>query len=915
MRLRTVGLAAALSASLFQTSDAVVQPKGAEAPVVSAGRAPRMHRTTSWSRDAQLAALGLPGWTAIWDRDTDVPLRLWGSGVSAPGAMRDPQIAEAAARQFLIQHLRVLAPGSSAADFTVVANQLGGAGDVRSVGFQQTAGGVRVLGGTIGMSFKNDRLIMVGSTALPNVSVAAATTVLDRQRIATSAIGWLATDGYPVRVTSAAEGRVIVPIVRPRSAGGTGVTYHLAEQVTVESTTSDVGRWTVWLDASTASPIARKTTIHYASGRVLFDVPDRSPSGTRSAKVVARASHLVNGIATMSGADGTVTWADGIATVAPGLRGSLIAVTNKAGSLAMEMLQLADGGDLVWSKATEEFNDAQLSAFVFASTAKDYAKTYLNPTLPWLDETLSVTVNENNTCNAYSTGDDIHFYKARFSNDPVATGNCQNTARLADVVYHEFGHSLHANSIIDGVGMFDGALSEGMSDMLAAFITKDHGMGRGFFFGDAPLRDLDPASDKRWPDDVTGEVHDDGEIIGGTLWDLRKALVAKHGEEAGDVVGRKIFYGILQRASDIPSTYAEALVSDDDDGDLGNGTPNQCEINAAFGAHGLADPRITLGLGAPTREGMTISMTTNPPSSSSACPGPGVASAVVDWKVRGGEVAKLDLALTDSTYRIDLPKQPTGTVVLYSVTITLSDGAKITFPNNAADPFYEMYVGEVEPLWCADFETGGDEWLHGATPANRDEWQVGAPQGLGGDPKTAHGGSNVLGIDLDNDGVYRRSSALWAESPVIDLQGNTGNIRVQYYRWLGVEDGFFDTASVVANGTKVWGSYSSPEEPESPTNHIDKEWRFHDIDVSGQVADGKLTLRFELASDPGFSLSGWNIDDLCVVIAKPGPACEADDSCDEIADTGCCSIGGSPQGALALSVLTLGAVLRRRRRR
>jgi len=914
MRLRTVGLAAALSVSLFQTSDAVVQPRGAEAPVVSAGLSPRMHRTTSWSREAQLAALGLPGWTAIWDRDTDVPLRLWGPGVTVPGAMRDPQIAEVAARQFLAAHLHVLAPGSSAADFIVVANQLGGAGDVRSIGFAQTSGGVRVLGGTIGMSFKNDRLIMIGSTALPHVAVAQAPTVLDRQRIATSAIGWLGADGYAVRVTTAAAARVIVPIVRPRGTSGGNVAYHLAEQVTVESTSSDVGRWDVWLDASTASPIARKTTIHFASGRVLFDVPDRSPSGLRSPKAAPNVSHTVNGVVTMSGADGAVTWADGVASVAPGLRGSLIAITNKAGSLAMEMLQLADGGDLVWSKATEEFNDAQLSAFVFASTAKEYARTYLNPTLPWLAETLSVTVNENNTCNAYSTGDDIHFYKALQSQ--IAGGqSCQNTGRLADVVYHEFGHSLHANSIVDGVGMFDGALSEGMSDMLAAFITKDHGMGRGFFFGDAPLRDLDPETDKRWPEDTTGEVHDDGEIIAGAMWDLRKALVAKHGEDAGDVVGRKIYYGVLQRASDIPSTYAEALVSDDDDGDLGNGTPNQCEINAAFGAHGLADPRITLGLGTPTREGSMISMATNPPSGTSACPGPGVSSAVVDWKVRGGTVEKLDLALTGTSYSVELPKQPTGTVVQYSVTVTLSDGAKIKFPSNEADPFYEMYVGEVEPLWCADFETGGDEWLHGASPANRDEWQVGAPQGLGGDPKSAHGGANVLGIDLDNDGVYRRSVMSWAESPEIDLQGNTANVRIQYYRWLGIEDGFYDNATVLANGTKVWSNLASPAEPESATNHIDKEWRFHDIDVSEHVVDGKLKLRFELASDQGTNLAGWNVDDLCVVLAKPGPACEADDSCDEIVDTGCCSIGGSPQGALALSVLTLGAMLRRRRRR
>ena len=145
----------------------------------------------------------------------------------------------------------------------------------------------------------------------------------------------------------------------------------------------------------------------------------------------------------------------------------------------------------------------------------------------------------------------------------------------------------------------------------------------------------------------------------------------------------------------------------------------------------------------------------------------------------------------------------------------------------------------------------------------------------------------------------------------------TGGVRLQYHRWLGVEDGYFDSASVLANGTKVWTNYASASEPAGDSkHHIDKEWRFHDIDVTNSVLDGKLKLRFELASDRGFNLGGWTLDDVCVVIAKPGPECELDDSCDDegVLDNGCCSVGGSPEGALALSVLTAGVLFRRRRR-
>lgn len=921
MRLRTIGLAAALSASLFQTSDAVVRPRGAEDPMVTASEksAPRTHRLTTWSRQSQMDALGLRAWTAMFDRDTGVPLRMWGPGIPVFGAMANAAIAESAARDFLAQHLQTLAPGAQLSDFVVVANQLGGHGDVRSIGFQQHAGGVPVMGGAIGISFKADRLVMVGSTALPNVSINAPPRPLDLPRLVAAAQGWLAADGHAVAARATPVARKILPLVRSRLAGG--IQFHLVDELSVESTTQDPGRWNVWIDATTGTPIARSSTLRFASGRVLFAVPDRAPTfGERTPKPAPNVSHKVNTVDTMAAADGTVTWADaGDATVIPGLTGPFVEVTNKAGMLVADSLTLADGGEVVWDRGTEEFNDAQISAFVHASTAKEFARLHLNPELAWLDDQLPVVVNENQTCNAFSTGDDIHFYKAAFSTSPLGGTNCQNTARLADVVYHEFGHSLHAQSIIEGVGDFDGALSEGMSDMFSALITNDAAMGRGFFFGESPLRHLDPAVDKRWPEDTTGEVHDDGEIIGGTMWDLRKALIEKHGYEAGDALARKLFYGALQRASDIPTAFVETLLSDDDDGNLENGTPNQCEINTAFGAHGLADPRITLGLTEPVRDGLNLSFQTSAPQVGSPCPPAGVETAVIDWKVRGGDAGEaIAFAVEGTTWSAALPKQKTGTVLQYKVTVTLEDGTKMTYPNNVADPFYEYYVGEVEPLWCASFEDGGADWTHAAVPENRDEWEIGAPLGLGGDPKVAHGGENVLGIDLSNNGEYRRSANTYAESPEIDLAGNT-NVRLQYYRWLTIEDGTFDVATIFANDQSLWSNTASGNEQSGGLDHVDREWRFQDVDLSTVAASsttGTIKLKFDLQADQGENKGGWTIDDVCVVIAKPAPECEATDTCDIewVEDNGCCSVGGKPYGGIALSLITLALVFRRRRR-
>lgn len=934
MRLRTIGLAAALSAALIQTSSAVVRPKGADEKVVTTGKAPRLVRETAWSRDAELAAVGLPGWKALWDTDTGVPVRLWGPAPFHAGAMQDGAIAEAAARRFLADHIALLAPGSNAADFVLVANQLGGTGDVRSLGFQQLAGGVEVVGGAVSFSFKNDRLTMVGSTAIPAVSIKAMPpTRLSDARLAASATGWLADAGFPATVATVGAARVIIPVIHPRRAAGRDIELRLAEQLAVVSTT-DEGRWTVWVDAASGEPILRKSHVQYASGRVLFDVPDRHPSSTRSAKPAARARHTVDGTATVAELDGTVTWAsNAAASVATGLTGPAVAVANKAGTLLTETLSLPVAGSVTWSRATDEQGDAQLSSFVFASQAKTFVHDNIDPNLAWASTSvLPVNVNINQTCNANYNGSSVNFYRATSGG---AGTQCENTGRIADVIYHEFGHSVHHHAVISGVGMVDPGVGEGMADVLAALITRDHGMGRGFFFNDEPLRDLDSSTTLRYPEDITGEEHNDGEIVGQAFWDMKKELVAKLGAEPAELAARKIYYGIIQRSVDIPTTYVEALVADDNDGDLTNGTPNMCAINSGYGAHGLASAASALGLSPPVRDVFSVSFSAQPPSGAADCMGPTVTKAAIEWKKRDGAPSTVDLAQSGTTYAGKIPSQPDGTVVQYKVVITLSDGSSISYPNNAADPYYEFYVGPVTKLWCQDFESGAAEWTHGATPANRDEWQAGVPQGLGGDPRTAFAGSAVFGMDLTNDGVYRGSMSTYAETPEIDLQGNT-NVRLQYQRWLGVEDGFFDNARILANGAKVWTNFASAAEPMTGVDHLDKEWRFQDVDLSAQAATGKVKLRFELDSDQGLNYGGWTMDEVCVVAAAPAPTCgngtlDEGESCDDgnvddgdgcsptcslpgEDETGCCSVGATPGGAALLSLFTVGMLLRRRRR-
>ena len=936
MRFRTIALAAGISAGLIQTGDAFAPRKKIEQPVVAAGRNLRSHRDVAYTAPKHVADR-FPGWRVIWDHDTDVPLRMWGPNVIVANAVASPTAAEAAARRFLADNLDILAPGASIGDFQLVANQLGGANDIRTVAFEQYANGLRVLGGSVGFAFKHDHLSLISSTALPNVTVKMPTRTLDAGTVGDRAAAWVnGAHQRPMAVRSTGGTRTIVPLVYGRGRAGVQIDYRVAEVASVEAQ-GEAGRWDVFIDAQDGTPIARQSTLRFATGQVEYNVPDRYPLSTRGPKPAPFADVTVNGTSVTSAIDGTVTWVgEAASTIVPGLSGTYAAITNQAngGTLVTASLSLAPNGATDWDESADANSDAQLDAYVFENTVKQFVLTRINPNLGWALKQEDVFVNENMTCNAYSTGDDIHFFIAGSDGGD----NCENTGRIADVVYHESGHSVHFNSIIPGQGVFDSSLSEGLADTMSVSITGDPGVARGFFLNDTPLRNLAPAVPKVWPKDADGEPHDEGEIIGETLWDSRVALQAKLGDTAGFNQFLLVYYSVMQRSADIPSTYPEALLGDDDDGDLTNGTPDECELAIAFSTHGL----FSATSATVSRDNYDVSLTQNIPATLTGCALPGIVSAELDWTVRGGTGGAVPLTASGSTFAGTIPTPSDGSVIDYSIKATMSSSATVVYPQNPANPIYEFYVGAVTPLQCFDFESGFEGWTHTATPSTSDEWQVGPPLGVGGDPAAAHGGSNVLGIDLgSDDGDYGDSATQYAESPEIDLQGHAA-VRLQYWRWLGVEDGAYDQATILANGKAQWTNLASPGQPQSAdeVNFIDQEWQFQDVDLAAAVS-GQTTvkLRYSLISDGGVHLGGWTIDDVCLVTTDPAPpSCgngvvDNGEECDDGNTTsgdgcssscqletgnkggGCCSSTNSPSGAMLIAFGTLGIVLRRRRAR
>ncbi len=814
-------------------------------------------------------------WRAMWNPMTGVPQRMFGAGIAAPGSVRSPASAEEHARAALRAHLDELAPGAAKDDFVLAANHLDDTG-MRTVSFFQQHAGVPVVGGQVNFRFRNDRLFMMGSEALPHVRAPAALRTVSNTRARDSARDWLRGEFGPREMTAGADvsDRLILPIVR----GPGAIEYHSVRAVHVDAPTIPAS-WEVYVDSATGAPVARRQLLAFGSATALFDVPVRRPGGERDDFPASFLSLNVQGLETVSDFFGQFFWGPSESQeVSFLLRGPFVRINNTGDDASRERV-FDDGAVEVFGAPDNEFDDAQLALFVHTNRAKEYVRRLTSN--PWLDDQLEVVANLSGSCNAfYSPVDDsINFL--------VEGNGCNNTGRLADVIYHEFGHAIHVNAIIPGVGGFDGAMSEGVSDYLAATITDDPGMGRGFRLNDpeAPLRHLDPESigepRKDYRFDLVGQVHADGEIIGATLWQLRQELIEKHGPERGVAQADRIWYGILQRSTTMPTAYAEALAADDDDGDLSNGTPNSCIINRAFAAGGLgalddSAAEVVPGIAAPVLEDYDLALPVREPEGCSITP---IGFGEVTWQQRETPTTsgRVVLEREGGSLVATLPEQPDDTVLQYQVEVVYENGSNTTYPKNPAAPFYEVFIGDLDEIYHTDFDTNPFEegWTSDAA-VGENVWEWGEPGGvgLGGGPTDAYSGQNVLATDLATTGygLYPNNSLMWVESPDI-IVTDLDTARLQFRRWLAVEDGFFDQARIYVNDELVWENANSNEGDASDTHHIDHEWRFHDIDLTEFIPDQTVRVRFELESDEGLEFAGWAIDDFRIVGAAHEPDC------------------------------------------
>lgn len=895
-RLVSTTLSLLVSAYLLssQASAAAPRPISMEPQAIHAVNPSKQRRLSAQPGWAAFVATEGAGWQARFDEVAGTPERAWGPPISL-GSTKDATEVVAGLRRLLARNPGVA--GVSLNDLPLRSARYDARGDTWYVDFDRTESGVPLWRAGVTARVQGGALVMLGVTTHPAATLPRAPR----------------------------PGEVLLPVTT-----GASVSYRLV-RLRRSETTNPPGRWTELIDRETGQPLAAYNAIRFLDGTMTGVHDIRTHDSGTAVSVMPYVPLTGSGGSTATtGLDGTFSVND-TETWTASLRGELVDVTNEAG--AEGSLTLSAGAS-EWTEPSA--TQAEIDAYVFQYRVREFGLRFA-PDLDFLTSGLRTKVNVSVTCYSFFDG---------AVNFGIEGDGCTNPAQIADANYHEWGHAFHEYSVLSGV--VDGTIGEGVGDLVAALMTLDPEIAPGFYDDGEALREL--TTDIVYPDDMRNNIYRDSLIFSGAVWDWFGLLQARYGEsasvqgEAWEVVATDLTRAI-QGGPTLTTVYDELVFADDDDGDLSNGTPHLCELVAAFGPHGLgplhdAFPAFIEHSAIENQAlGVDISITGEARSLAPGCLDAGVTSVEVTWSTDGGaNWQRAPLTMTGEQFSGIIPAFEAPGAVQYAIVAAAADGTELWFPERSWAPF-GFYVGELWPVWCEDFSTGEGGFTHGlleGVGAAADDWQFGIPYGESGDPSAAWTGEWVWGNDLGegaNNGNHPYDVRNRLYSPVVDVAG-LGDVVVQYRRYLSVDDGSFDVATLYANEVPIWQTGAG----DGTASTLDPAWVLHTLalDLDAEVAtDDSLTLSWEIDSDGTTSLGGWTVDDVCVYQTH-APVVDTGDSGDtgvvdsgEPEDTGepvdsgdsadvepepecgCESRGGA---AVALPVLLVVAGLRRRRR-
>ncbi len=580
------------------------------------------------------------------------------------------------------------------------------------------------------------------------------------------------------------------------------------------------GSWRLTFDATTGELIEKRSRLHYeqnespaanSKGSIKGEAHLRNPFEPATKvdlpylKLKAGPSLLLN--SDSSGAF-TISLSLPIAVSAT-LNGMYFGIVRNDGPNATLNTTFSSGtSELVFDNSNSD--QAERDAYRSANFARSFVRS-LDPSLTELDRYMPVNVNLDMTCNAFYDPDSVtlNFFTA-------GGQDCSNTAEVADVVYHEFGHraqhAVYSTVLGGGLDISNGALGEGFADIYSAFMRDDPRIGIGFFSDTTQLL-RNCKNSAVWPDDISSDVHESGTIIAGAFWDLRQSIGLKD--------ALRLFHYMMYHHPDDPDdqsqdglynafsqTLLATIITDDDNNNLADGTPHLSQILAAFKLHNitLASSSLLSTSVIPDQDTNSLSYPLSITTKTDGVLGVLDQSSIkVYYKVNSGNFMPLETSPTSvgSVNHCDIPKQPAGSIVTYyaSAIMPLTGDTVLSSSNTFLVGFRTLYSNDCET---------NTNWKIGISSDNATTgiWEFGDPFGTYNDPTapidfiqqdTDHSPTGINCFVTGNQNLLNQSrspgyddvdnGATTLQTPSIPLSSSKNPI-VRYWYYYSNDKGF-----------------------------------------------------------------------------------------------------------------------------
>ncbi|MGH7596330.1 MAG: FlgD immunoglobulin-like domain containing protein [bacterium] len=721
-------------------------------------------------------------WVVEWNPTTGNPHRAYGGNAKLAG-FRSQSAAEVdrVARQFLADHAAILKLDEKQL-------QLRRADQILNkwyLTYRQVKDGVPVLFSEVELRLSaSGNVMMFGSDFHPEIQINPIPALSWQAAFAAATRGMQVTE--VISPAETASQLYILPIENEDR-----LDYHLAYRFeTITSNPS--GRFVTYVDAHLGEVLWRFNRVRYSvTGNVSGAVHRNNAADPLTTHSFSELTLTLGSQSITTNATGSFRF-DNVGanlTLTARLEGSFARVTRADGTAASFTATVQDGQQLNILWDTGNSQTSERDAYFHTNIAHAFIKS-IDPGFTGVDYAMPVRVNLNQTCNAFWDGSGINFFRA---------GNgCRNTAEIPTVVYHEYGHGINDMQYLrQGIedGLTNGAMHEGLADVNAALLVDDPVVGRGFLENGGNVRNV--KNTNRYPQDVSVEVHTDGLILAGALWDLREAL--------GLEIARRYSHFARYGTPDDPDLltayneyFIEILILDDNDGTLANLTPNFAAINQAFSAHGIGAASF-LRIAHQERGDAASSENeylVQAQVSTAAFVGVDPNAATAHFSTDGQNFLTVPMAANGgANFQARIPRQPSGSVVSYYITARDNLGASLTFPAGAPQSKVFNFLVGFRSRRFDDFESNQPWKIGDATDrATTGIWERVNPNGTasGGiqvQPEDDHSpvgsfcfvtGNADSGRAQGVNDVDNGKTTLY--SPLLDLTSYRNPV-IRYFRW------------------------------------------------------------------------------------------------------------------------------------